>query len=1541
MRQFLNYPILLFVAAIISACSPVQHESKDLASTASGNIDRMGLRKTILDSNGEVLRKDIVELPLNPGVAYFNIGGLYKTSADIQNERDSGLVGATGSDAHSLEVKTADADGVIVELRGSSVSQVALQLKGASKDQVRAAALARRADIKAQHDSFKSRAVKALGKSLKMKDFSIGLNGVAIKGLSLSEAKKKLAADSDVQNISADTKVEAVLNETIKILGVDQVQQIQNIDGQILDGTGTTIGVVDTGVDYRHADLGGCLGANCKVIGGYDFSNNDADPLDDHGHGTHVAATAAGRGKYVDSTGVTRPLLGMAPGAKIYAIKVLNSSGSGSMSNVISGLEFCGDPNRDGDPSDHVDVCTLSLGGPGNPDDPQSKTVDNLSDLGVVFTIAAGNSGGTSNTIGSPGTARKAITVAASCKPGDTSSYCNANGAFLPIATFSSRGPVIWTDSTGVQQTLAKPDITAPGVNICAAQMGTYQEANLCLDGDHIKISGTSMATPHVAGLAAILLQAHRELRPSELKNLLKSTAKNLGALETEQGAGQADIMKALQVAGLPSSLIRINGAFQITDVPTKTVQTYSSTYTITNTSGAAVTLTPSFESSTVGLTAVYDKSSLVLNNGASTSLVATFTIDHTKATAGIASGKIVLTGAASPAKAGVIIDVGRMTAINIARLDFKAMDPRPATLSKSRSMSITNKLTDTSVAYNISVDCCYAPTGQKASAYSLAASQNSVTIAAGQTSTVNFSLNAINSQQLDFGFYTGKLVVSSAFESLEVPIRFFRGYGLRLNFGSNTRRPAAVIFLAQQSVTTLTSFTNAASTDYYWYAEPPYGFMVGYSDVEPYTFMAYDSVPVDAEGASLFNVDPSQATRTIGFSDPIRPDGSRIGVGGRVALAMRWQGMDWSASFMIPGTKEAYSYRVTPPLLGLICTDCAKPGYTLKTNDLTANFPVQFHITPNVKPAIGTESYLFSFEGVSASSSLANSASGFITRDIQSTDTGTQYPPRTDTKVGLEGTTSYWYSSLGSPYGVDLPYGKTIKHYTTTVRNIAESASNLKYPPLMPYLDYFRTSESTGSGTDGYTDFSRSPYFQLSSDPSKSKFWTYNSQTYGYDYATEPKANLMGVDLPPGYSPRVIKFQKDIYGSNSFGTARNLGCEYRSSADDVIKRFPVSSPGVEPIETSRDGVLFKAVGTMCMYYAQWLTDQNVYGPVTPGNYDVKQPWSRYFNGQLLRNVLRWKFTVPSTYSEIPLSPPTITGIRLMSGGSVSATVLTGAVNTLDFEIDPQGSATQADSLASLKVEISADGNSWSTLPVTTLAAKSYRAPITTPAPSSLYWFRVTAVDSVNSTLEYTFQMTSRAAVDSMAPIAKINSPVGGAILKNTATVSASASDDFGVTKMELFVDDQLVAQAASSQVSYSWDTTYVADGTHSLQAKAYDATGKVGSSAIVTVTVANSAGDTTPPTAPTSLAGQWVRVNRGASYAYLSWNSSTDNLRLGGYRVYRNGVKIADTNGNTYYDQSVPSGVSSVSYYVVAYDMAGNVSPNSNTVTIAIPKRR
>ncbi|MFE4048310.1 S8 family serine peptidase [Streptomyces sp. YIM B13518] len=275
------------------------------------------------------------------------------------------------------------------------------------------------------------------------------------------------------------------------------------------DGKGVKIAVLDTGVDATHPDLKG------QVTASKNFSPA-ATAGDKVGHGTHVASIAAGTGARSKGT-----YKGVAPGAKILNGKVLDDAGYGDDSGILAGMEWAA--------AQGADVVNLSLGGMDTPEvDPLEAAVDKLSaEKGVLFAIAAGNEGPQS--VGSPGSADAALTVGAVDDKDK-------------LADFSSTGPRVGDGAI-------KPDVTAPGVDITAASATGNDIAKEVGEkpAGYMTISGTSMATPHVAGAAAILKQQHPEWTYAELKGALTGSTKGGAYTPFEQGSGRVQVDKAIK----------------------------------------------------------------------------------------------------------------------------------------------------------------------------------------------------------------------------------------------------------------------------------------------------------------------------------------------------------------------------------------------------------------------------------------------------------------------------------------------------------------------------------------------------------------------------------------------------------------------------------------------------------------------------------------------------------------------------------------------------------------------------------------------------------------------------------------------------------------------------------------------------------------------------------------------------------------------------------------------------------------------------------
>ncbi|WP_411082004.1 S8 family peptidase [Streptomyces sp. cmx-18-6] len=275
-------------------------------------------------------------------------------------------------------------------------------------------------------------------------------------------------------------------------------------------GKGVKIAVLDTGVDATHADLKG------KVVAAKNFTKSP-DLKDRIGHGTHVASIAAGTG--ARSGGKFK---GVAPDATLLAGKVLGDDGFGDDSGILAGMEWA--------VAQGADIVNLSLGGLDTPEvDALEAGVNKLSaGKGVLFAIAAGNEGDEAGTVGSPGSADAALTV-------------GAVDVKDKLADFSSRGPRV--GDGGV-----KPDVTAPGVDITAASAPGSEIAKEVGEkpAGYTTISGTSMATPHVAGAAALLKQQHPEWTYTQLKSVLAASAKPGPYNPFQQGVGRISVDRAL-----------------------------------------------------------------------------------------------------------------------------------------------------------------------------------------------------------------------------------------------------------------------------------------------------------------------------------------------------------------------------------------------------------------------------------------------------------------------------------------------------------------------------------------------------------------------------------------------------------------------------------------------------------------------------------------------------------------------------------------------------------------------------------------------------------------------------------------------------------------------------------------------------------------------------------------------------------------------------------------------------------------------------------
>ena len=296
--------------------------------------------------------------------------------------------------------------------------------------------------------------------------------------------------------IELDVVVQTTDAELSNTWGVEQIGA-GDVQAGGNTGDGVKVAIIDTGIDRTHDELVGCY------AGGWDFVNNDDEPSDDHGHGTHVAGTIAAAD---DDTGV----VGVAPGAKVFALKVLNSSGSGYSSAIIAAVDWCVDYNANLPEGETPIQVTNNSYGSSQGTSLEEAAFQAAANAGIINVCAAGNSGnppGKGDNVGYPARYASCIAVA-------------ATDSVDSRASFSSTGSDV--------------ELAAPGVNILSCKLG----------GGLIAFNGTSMATPHVVGAVALCISAGI----GDPRQALADTAVDLGASgrDTKYGFGRIDVAAAV-----------------------------------------------------------------------------------------------------------------------------------------------------------------------------------------------------------------------------------------------------------------------------------------------------------------------------------------------------------------------------------------------------------------------------------------------------------------------------------------------------------------------------------------------------------------------------------------------------------------------------------------------------------------------------------------------------------------------------------------------------------------------------------------------------------------------------------------------------------------------------------------------------------------------------------------------------------------------------------------------------------------------------------
>lgn len=459
----------------------------------------------------------------------------------------------------------------------------------------------------------------------------------SIKGSALAVDKAKagafLAKPGGSAKIWLDGQREVTLDQSVPQIGAPTAWAAG------YTGKGVKVAVLDTGIDVSHPDLAS------QVAGAKNFT--DEEDGDHFGHGTHVASTIAGTG-----TASGGKYKGVAPDARLYDGKVCNGVGQCPDSAILAAMEWAAKDIK-------AAVINVSLGGTDTPElDPVEEAVNRLTaETGALFVIAAGNSGPGDRTIESPGSADAALTVGAVDKQDQ-------------LADFSSRGP-------RAGDSALKPDVSAPGVAIVAAKAKDSVIGQPVGD-QYLQLSGTSMATPHTAGSAALLMQEHPAWKAGELKSALMGSAK-VAADQTvvQQGAGRIDVAAAVK-----QNVIAVEGSlsFGLAAFPHTDDEPVTKTLTYRNLGDEAVTLqlAASFNDAAGNPAPAgalqLSATTVTVPAGQTASVQVTSNTKHTGPD-GVYSGRIIATGAGHAIGVPITVDKG----IESYNLTVKTIDPAGA----------------------------------------------------------------------------------------------------------------------------------------------------------------------------------------------------------------------------------------------------------------------------------------------------------------------------------------------------------------------------------------------------------------------------------------------------------------------------------------------------------------------------------------------------------------------------------------------------------------------------------------------------------------------------------------------------------------------------------------------------------------------------------------------------------------------------------------------------------------------------------------------
>lgn len=1185
---------------------------------------------------------------------------------------------------------------------------------------------------------------------------------------------QRLLSDRTIERVSLDRKVQADLDESVPLIRANEAWVRAAPNNTPVMGQGATIAIIDTGIDYTLPEFGNCtapLDNSCtKVIGGYNFAYQNDDPFDDNGHGTHVAATAAGNGR----------LLGVAPQASLYAYKVLSSGGWGYTSDIILALERSTDPNQDGNTSDHVDVANLSLGGWGDPDDDMSLAVDEASENGVVMVISAGNSGPYPSTIGSPGTARSAITVAASCKPGSTSSYC-----YGTVAEFSSRGPLIWN---GVD--LQKPDVAAPGVEICAARAPGLLEDWPDCGVDEVALAGTSMAAPHVTGVVALILQAEPSLTPDQVKSKLRNTAKTIHPDINAQGAGE--VVAANAVAGtLPLAVSP--GQWDITSNPTQGTSNSSQIFTLP--SGTSVTgLQQQAILNVPGVTIAFDEEYLLNRTTRVLSVSAQASINNAVAKPGTYHGWAEFRRNGSligTVLINVTVQATLVMAPSTKNIDYGIDNPTLTSWdSDPQIFTLTNRRTDIAQTVSTTVSGLLPQV-----TYDL---PTTITVPANSTIEVPTSLHVNN--QLWNGEYHFPVKLISGPNQIMYTASFLKYYVVDVVIDDFDPNLFYWVQVHDQNFQNILNTTPEQRSTFYFDQPGPYDTIVTYPGVDDPGSSRYFLPFVFSE-----NNQPVNGYAEIHVAQPVDYNEYRIS-GSDIDGNFSSSGY----AFIRPHFYDSNGFR-NPWLPGFL--EIVNQQYaSMVVNNISSAYEFQsVLVQPPTSPV--EEQYYFasSIRGIQDDTYPAISSSELVPTYFES------IVPIPQPTIPL--TYLCWVGACASSIDYSNPW--EYPRLQTTWSNLSDYETTLSH-----YTD-FRYEECPEFGY--CPNIFWSPL--IFPPTGERSFYFQNPDVVRALPTMEGQTEYNG--LGPSYWTGEFNVQPLYMEINStdhfFGTA--------------LRRQDYSLQGYAPIDYTlkRNGIAF-ASGQLPSQNPRYYIPFNPIVSVplgVSGNYEFSTTFEYLVWGT---TAYQGSYTGSFSSGLTDPNPPALTQLYFKSQGERSQAYDPNLINQIEISLDPIGGTLIAPTVSLDQPTVIAN------LPYT-LENDVYRVTLPSGLSGDRISVKIIAQDISGNTSRWTFELPIGSSIyDPIPPTAQLIAPTGTEIAQGTIQIQAIASDNQSVATVEFLQDGLLIGVASTGTCdstnvctyTYSYNTRLTTNGTHAYTARVTDRQGNSFSTPITYASVQN-----------------------------------------------------------------------------------------------------